>query len=179
MKVAVNVSPVQFRLGGLEKTIDAALRSSGLPPERLEVEVTESVFIENRSETRETLRAINALGVRISLDDFGIGYSSLSYLCSFRFDKIKIDKSFVREMDNSMGGVAVVRAVAALAQALGVGVTAEGVETEEQLTRLVSLGCDGAQGYLFSRPLSASDIGLIFGSSTESLDQAGRGAIAS
>jgi diguanylate cyclase (GGDEF)-like protein/PAS domain S-box-containing protein len=176
--VAVNVSAVQFRLGGLEKMIASALAKSGLAPERLEVEITESVFIENKSETRETLRSIHDLGVRISLDDFGTGYSSLSYLCSFSFDKIKIDKSFVREMENSESGVAVVRAVAALAHALGVGVTAEGVETEDQLTRLVSLGCDGAQGYLFSRPLSALDVGVVLTGSTAGTANGQSGAFA-
>ena len=176
--VAVNVSAVQFRLGGLEKTIEKALTDTGLAPERLEVEITESVFIENKAETKETLKAIHELGVRISLDDFGTGYSSLSYLCSFRFDKIKIDKSFMKEMDNSQSGVAVVRAIAALAHALGVGVTAEGVETEDQLTRLVSLGCDGAQGYLFSRPLSGCDMGLVLGGSDQGLGCRGSAAVA-
>jgi diguanylate cyclase (GGDEF)-like protein/PAS domain S-box-containing protein len=163
LRVAVNVSPVQFRAGNIAAIIADALQRSGLPPRRLEVEVTESVFTENRAETLRAMRAIHELGVRIALDDFGTGFSSLSYLCGVEFDRVKIDKSFVQEIDNSVNGAAVVRAIAALARALGVAMTAEGVETEEQLTRLAALGCDEAQGYLFSQAVSSKDIGYLLG----------------
>jgi diguanylate cyclase (GGDEF)-like protein len=163
IRVAVNVSAIQFRNGELAKTIALALSASGLPAERLDVEITESVFIDNRVEAQRMLQSIHDLGVLISLDDFGTGYSSLSYLCSFAFDKIKIDKSFVQAIDNAANGAAVVRAIAALAHSLGVRMTAEGVETEDQLTRLADFGCQEAQGFLFSRPLRAKDLRALFG----------------
>jgi len=161
LRVAVNVSPIQFRMGGLVGAIERALTRSALAPERLEVEVTESIFIENKVETRATLAAIHRLGVGISLDDFGTGYSSLSYLCSFAFDRVKIDRSFVQGIDGDADSAAVVRTIAALAAALDVRMTAEGVETAGQLNRLASFGCDEAQGYLFSQPLTARDVGLL------------------
>ena len=163
MRVAVNVSPIRFRMGDIDQTIARALANSGLPPDRLEIEITESLFAENFSETRAMLKAIRDLGVRVSLDYFGAGSSSLSYLFGFAFDKIKIDKRFVRDLDAGANGAEIARAVAALAEALGVRMTAEGVETDEQLARLADFGFHEAQGFLFSRPLSARDIGDLLG----------------
>ena len=157
-RVAVNVSPIQFRSADLESKIRAALAMSGLHPSRLEIELTESVLIGNREETFQTLQSLRALGVRISLDDFGTGYSSFSYLCSFPFDKIKIDKTFVYEIEKRANSAAVVRSIASLAETLGISLAAEGVETEEQLAWLSSNGCSEVQGYLISRPLPARDM---------------------
>ena len=162
-RVAVNVSPVQLRSGGVGKAVERALAVSGLSPERLEIEITESVFVENWAEIQETLKTLQALGVRVSLDDFGTGYSSLSYLCSFRFDKLKIDKSFVHGLGKHDDSAAVVKAIAALAADLGISITAEGVETEEQLELLAAHGCTEAQGFLFSRPVNAADIVFLLG----------------
>ncbi len=158
-RVAVNVSPVQFRHGGVEEAVAAALAASGLPPDRLEVEVTESVLLGEGSDTVAVLHALRARGVRVAMDDFGTGYSSLATLRSFPFDKIKIDQSFVR----GPGGeepqsAAIVRAVSGLAAALGMRCTAEGVETAEQLARLRATGCTDIQGYLFSPPRPASEV---------------------
>ncbi|MGA2042955.1 MAG: EAL domain-containing protein [Roseiarcus sp.] len=162
-RVAVNVSPVQLRSGGVGKAVERALAASGLSPERLEIEITESVFVENWAEIQETLKTLQALGVRVSLDDFGTGYSSLSYLCSFKFDKLKIDKSFVHGLGKHDNSAAVVKAIAALAADLGISITAEGVETEEQLELLAAHGCTEAQGFLFSRPVDATDIVFLLG----------------
>ena len=157
-RVAVNVSPIQFRSPDLETKVRAALETSGLNPNRLEIELTETVLIGNREETLRTLESLRALGVRIALDDFGTGYSSFSYLCAFPFDKIKIDKTFVYEIEKRANSAAVVRSIASLAETLGIALTAEGVETEAQLAWLSSNGCSEVQGYLISRPLSARDM---------------------
>jgi diguanylate cyclase (GGDEF)-like protein len=157
-KVAVNLSPVQFRTKGLLNAVVSALAHAGLPAQRLELEITESVLLAETSANLSTLHQLRDLGVRISLDDFGTGYSSLSYLRTFPFDKIKIDQSFVRELAERPDSMAIVRAVAGLGASLGVSTTAEGVETEEQLERLRGEGCTEVQGYLFSRPKPACDI---------------------
>lgn len=152
VKVAVNLSPVQFVGGDLVHEVDSALRTSGLRAERLELEITESVLLQDNEATLALLHRLRALGVRISMDDFGTGYSSLSYLRQFPFDKIKIDQSFVRNLGHEPGGIEIVRAVVGLGNALGMSVLAEGVETAGQLEILVWEGCDELQGYLFSRP---------------------------
>jgi diguanylate cyclase (GGDEF)-like protein/PAS domain S-box-containing protein len=157
-KVAVNLSPVQFRTKGLLNAVVSALAHAGLPAQRLELEITESVLLAETSANLSTLHQLRDLGVRISLDDFGTGYSSLSYLRAFPFDKIKIDQSFVRELAERPDSMAIVRAVAGLGASLGVATTAEGVETEEQLACLRGEGCTEVQGYLFSRPKPARDI---------------------
>jgi diguanylate cyclase (GGDEF)-like protein/PAS domain S-box-containing protein len=156
--VAVNLSPVQFKNPNLTTMVMAALQASGLPANRLELEITESVLLQNSESTLETLHQLRAHGVRISLDDFGTGYSSLSYLRSFPFDKIKIDRSFVQELASREDSMAIVRAVAGLGRSLGIVTTAEGVETEEQLDLLRREGCTQAQGYLFSPPRPAADV---------------------
>jgi diguanylate cyclase (GGDEF)-like protein/PAS domain S-box-containing protein len=163
VSVAVNISPVQFRNPGLALTVLASLTASGLPAQRLELEVTESVLMQNNETTLATLHQIRDLGVRISMDDFGTGYSSLSYLRRFPFDKIKIDRSFIGDLSKDDEALAVVRAILTLASSLKMATTAEGVETAEQKTLLSSLGCDQMQGYLFSVPRQASEIIEMFG----------------
>jgi EAL domain-containing protein (putative c-di-GMP-specific phosphodiesterase class I) len=156
--VAVNLSPVQFKNLNLASTVMGALQESGLLASRLELEITESVLLQNSEATLQTLHELRAQGVRISLDDFGTGYSSLSYLRSFPFDKIKIDRSFVQELATREDSMAIVRAVAGLGRSLGIVTTAEGVETQEQLDLLRREGCNQAQGYLFSQPRPASEV---------------------
>ncbi len=155
--IAVNLSPIQFKSSELVSMVALALADSGLAAERLELEITESVLLDNSDGNIRTLKALKKLGVRISLDDFGTGYSSLSYLRSFPFDKIKIDKSFVQEIGQSREAVAIIRAITGLSSSLLIETTAEGVETEEQLRRLVEEGCSHFQGYLFGRPEAAEN----------------------
>ncbi len=166
VKVAVNVSPIQFRSPNLVPAVQAALAQSGLPAARLELEITESVLMVDSEATLAILHQLRELGVRISMDDFGTGFSSLGYLRSFPFDKIKIDQSFVRDLTaaGSSGGnaQAIVRAITGLGSNLGMRITAEGVETAAQLDHVRREGCSEVQGYLFSRPAMASDVaGLI------------------
>jgi diguanylate cyclase (GGDEF)-like protein/PAS domain S-box-containing protein len=156
--VAVNLSAVQFKGRSLVATVVSALSASGLRPKRLELEITESVLLEDCAGTLATLHSLRKLGVRIAMDDFGTGYSSLSYLRSFPFDKIKIDRSFVHELGALGDSMAIVKAVAGLGRSLGICTTAEGVETREQLTLLRNEGCTEVQGYLFSPPRAASDV---------------------
>jgi diguanylate cyclase (GGDEF)-like protein len=158
IKVAVNISPAQFKSRSLALAVTSALAASGLAPQRLELEITESVLLQDSETTLATLHNLRDLGVQISMDDFGTGYSSLSYLRSFPFDKIKIDQSFVRDMSDENDSIAIVRAVTGLGKNLGMATTAEGVETDEQLGHLRQEGCTEVQGYLFSRPLPATDI---------------------
>jgi EAL domain-containing protein (putative c-di-GMP-specific phosphodiesterase class I) len=157
-KVAVNLSPAQFKHGDLLAVLKSALADSGLPPERLELEITETVLLENDAKSLAILRAIKNLGVAIVLDDFGTGYSSMTYLQMFPFDRIKIDQSFIQNMTHHAADAAIVCAVAGLGRNLGIATVAEGVETEEQLIALRAAGCQLAQGYLFSRPVPASEL---------------------
>src|SRR3984957_2428985 len=161
-RVAINISAVQFRNPGLMQVIIGALATSGLDPTRLEIEITESILLQNKETTLVVLHQLRALGVRIALDDFGTGYSSLTYLQCFPFDKIKIDRSFVKDITENTGSLNIVRAVAALAHGMGMTATAEGVETLEQLDRIRSEGCTEMQGFLFSKPLPASEIERLF-----------------
>ncbi|KRR14323.1 EAL domain-containing protein [Bradyrhizobium valentinum] len=156
--VAVNLSPVQFKNPNLVSTVKEALKASGLPARRLELEITESVLLQNSEATLSVLHELRAFGVRISLDDFGTGYSSLSYLRSFPFDKIKIDRSFVTELATRDDSMAIVRAVTGLGKSLGIVTTAEGVETDAQFELLRQEGCTQAQGYLFSPPRPAAEV---------------------
>jgi EAL domain-containing protein (putative c-di-GMP-specific phosphodiesterase class I) len=158
VKVAVNLSPAQFRNPGLVQVVMNALASSGLPPGRLELEITENILLQDGEATLATLHRLRELGVHIAMDDFGTGYSSLSYLRSFPFDKIKIDRSFVKDITVQTGSLSIVRAVAAMAKGLGMETTAEGVETQEQLETVKSEGCTEMQGYLLSRPVPAHEI---------------------
>jgi diguanylate cyclase (GGDEF)-like protein len=174
LHVAVNISAVQFRSPGLMQVIVGALAASGLHPTRLEIEITESVLLQNKETTLELLHQLRALGVRIAMDDFGTGYSSLTYLQCFPFDKIKIDRSFVKDITENTGSLNIVRAVAALANGMGMTATAEGVETSEQLDKITSEGCTEMQGYLFSKPLPAGDIERLFLSGREPRKAPGR-----
>ncbi len=147
LKIAVNLSPAQFRRPGLVETVVGALAASGLPADRLELEITESSLLQNSEVTLGMLYQLRELGVRIAMDDFGTGYSSLSYLQSFPFDKIKIDRSFVKDITDGVGSLNIVRAVTAMARGLGMTTTAEGVETPEQLEMVRAEGCTEMQGY--------------------------------
>ena len=158
IRVAVNLSPVQFQDARLADAVCRALADSGLPARRLELEITESVLLQNNDVTMTTLHSLRTLGVRIAMDDFGTGYSSLSYLRSFPFDKVKIDQSFIRDLSLREDSVHVVRAVTGLCAGLGMATTAEGVETAEQLATLRREGCTEVQGYLFSRPRPADEV---------------------
>jgi diguanylate cyclase (GGDEF)-like protein len=162
IRVAVNVSAVQFHRGALHETILRALADSGLEPNRLEVEITESIFLEGGETTLRLLHALRTLGVRIALDDFGTGYSSLSYLQSFPFDKLKIDRSFIQNLLTRNGATAIVRAITELAHALGIETTAEGVEETAQLMELRAHGCSSVQGFLFAEPMTAGDVDKLF-----------------
>jgi diguanylate cyclase (GGDEF)-like protein len=162
IRVAVNVSAVQFHRGSLNETILLALADSGLVPDRLEVEITESIFLEGGEATLRLLHALRTLGVRIALDDFGTGYSSLSYLQSFPFDKLKIDRSFIQNLLTREGATAIVHAITELANALGIETTAEGVEETAQLMELRAHGCSSVQGFLFAEPMSVDDVERLF-----------------
>ncbi|WP_244507800.1 putative bifunctional diguanylate cyclase/phosphodiesterase [Methylobacterium phyllostachyos] len=162
MSVAVNVSPAQFKSDRLVETIISALATSGLPARRLEVEITEGVLLQENEKTLQTLHRLRELGVRVSMDDFGTGYSSLSYLRSFPFDKIKIDRSFVKDLATKPDGEAIIRAIAGLGKSLGMTTVAEGVETAEQMQRIRLEGCTDVQGYLISRPVPTEDLLEVF-----------------
>lgn len=154
--VAVNLSPVQVRTDDLASIVEDVLSKTGLPPSRLELEVTEGVLIDDTERARAHLLALKALGVRLVLDDFGTGYSSLSYLGRFPFDKLKIDRSFVSRLTEDAGAAAIVRAISALANSLGLAVTAEGVETGAQFDLLrAEVACTEIQGFLLGQPMTA------------------------
>ncbi|WP_428485230.1 putative bifunctional diguanylate cyclase/phosphodiesterase [Rhodopila sp.] len=169
LKVAVNLSPAQFRTRSLAEDAAHALSTSGLAATRLELEITESVLIQDEAAVLDSLHALRAMGIRIAMDDFGTGYSSLSYLRRFPFDKIKIDQSFVKGIEDQEDSRTIVRAVIGLGRSLGIAVNAEGVETAEQLAALRAEGCGEIQGYLFSKPKPVQEIAdllLRFGNST-------------
>jgi EAL domain-containing protein (putative c-di-GMP-specific phosphodiesterase class I) len=159
--VAVNLSSVQFRSRNLVAAVVAALDMSGFPPCRLELEITETVLLQETEMTMAVLHKLRDLGVKIAMDDFGTGYSSLSYLRSFPFDKIKIDRSFVRDLGKSPDCGAIISAVTSLAARLGVATVAEGVETVGQLEELRRQGCTQVQGFLFSPPVPASQVSAL------------------
>ncbi|WP_052951640.1 EAL domain-containing protein [Devosia soli] len=156
VRIAVNLSPVQFRQRDLVTQVRRALTNARLDPTRLELEITESLLLADSEATLQALHDLRAMGVRISMDDFGTGYSSLSYLRSFPFDKIKIDRSFIRDLTTREDSQAIIRAVIGLGHSLGMSTTVEGVETEEQLTLVRAQGVSEVQGYLFSPPISAT-----------------------
>ncbi|CAN7618442.1 EAL domain-containing protein [Bradyrhizobium sp. LjRoot220] len=158
VRVAVNLSPLQFRVGNLLSMVMETLKQTGLAATRLELEITETLVLEKSSQVLATLHALRSLGVRISMDDFGTGYSSLSYLRSFPFDKIKIDQSFVRDLGSNRDAQAIVRSIISLGKGLGVTITAEGVETEAELSCLRNEGCHEGQGFLFSRARPNAEI---------------------
>jgi predicted signal transduction protein with EAL and GGDEF domain len=156
--VAINLSPAQMQNPSLVATVVGALAASQLDPSRLEIEITESVLMDETDHNIRTLHALRELGVKIALDDFGTGYSSLSYLRAFPFDKIKIDQRFVHGIDGSIENQAIVRAIISLARDLGMRITAEGVEDEQQAAILAGLGCTEVQGFLYSRPLPSTEL---------------------
>ena len=158
VRVAVNFSPVQFASPGLVSLVFQTLAHAGLAPDRLEVEITESLFLESSERVGEVLRGLKQVGVRIALDDFGTGFSSLSYLRKFPFDKIKIDRSFIIELLREDEAGAVVKAITDLAAALNMETTAEGVEEPEQVEALRAHGCTTLQGFLFSKPVPAGEV---------------------
>ncbi|MGH6664457.1 MAG: putative bifunctional diguanylate cyclase/phosphodiesterase [Pseudolabrys sp.] len=162
IKVAVNLSPAQLNNRNLLNVVVGALAESGMPARKLQLEITETVLLQNTFATLATLHELRKLGVQIALDDFGTGYSSLSYLRSFPFDKIKIDRSFIQDLSNGTEPVAIVQAVANLAKCLNMTSTAEGVETQQQMDMLQSMGCTEMQGYLFSRARPAKEIRQFF-----------------
>ena len=169
MRVAVNVSAEQLHNPNFAQAVTGALQQSGLPPHRLELEVTESVFMTEAPRAIAVLRELLAMGVKLSLDDFGTGYSSLGYLSRTKFSTIKIDRSFVQgAARNAPESVAIIRAVVALADSLGMSTTAEGVETEDELTMIRRLGCRKIQGYLFGRPMPAAEARALFGGTAKS-----------
>jgi diguanylate cyclase (GGDEF)-like protein len=158
LEVSVNLSPAQFATPGLVHIVTEALAASALDPARLELEITESTLLQNNADTLAILYELRALGVRIAMDDFGTGYSSLSYLQSFPFDKIKIDRSFIKDVCDGVGSLNIVRAVAAMAKGLGMKTTAEGVETAEQVEIVRTEGCTEMQGFFFSKPLTSTEL---------------------
>ncbi|HUD88466.1 MAG TPA: EAL domain-containing protein [Xanthobacteraceae bacterium] len=158
VKIAVNLSSIQFKSKSLLQSVISALAASGLSPNRLELEITESVLLLDGDATLAVLHELRGLGVRISMDDFGTGYSSLSYLRKFPFDKIKIDQSFIFDMSDHNDSLAIIRAVIAMGSGLGIATTAEGVETLAQFTQLKLEGCTEVQGYLFSPPRPAAEL---------------------
>jgi predicted signal transduction protein with EAL and GGDEF domain len=162
IKVAVNLSPIQLMGSNLMPSVASALAASGLAPRRLELEITEAVLMQNTELTLATLHRLRDLGVHIAMDDFGTGYSSLSYLRSFPFEKIKIDRSFVKGLEEGEESAAIVRAVAGLARSLEMTTTAEGVETEQQMRYVQAVGCTEMQGFLFSPPVRVGEVARLF-----------------
>jgi predicted signal transduction protein with EAL and GGDEF domain len=161
--IAVNVSPVQFRSPRFAAKVLQILEEEGLEPTRLELEITESVLLDSAELSTLTMSALRNSGVRIALDDFGTGYSSLKYLQKFAVDKIKIDRSFVQNLETDAASDAIIQAMVDLARAMGVQVTAEGVETAEQRAFLERIGCNELQGFLLSRPLGADQVDSVLG----------------
>jgi diguanylate cyclase (GGDEF)-like protein len=161
ISVAVNLSSAQFKKGNIVAVVRAALDASGLPPDRLELEITESLLLQESAGTLAALREFRTMGIAVALDDFGTGYSSLSYLRSFPFDKIKIDQSFVRDLVQDKEAMSIIRAVTGLGHSLRIKTTAEGVETQEQLDKLRAEGCNEVQGYFFSQPEPASEVSAL------------------
>jgi EAL domain-containing protein (putative c-di-GMP-specific phosphodiesterase class I) len=158
IKVGVNVSGEQLLEPGFSANVIRALVDSGLPPHRLEVEVTESIFLRDARTARQTLEEIMALGCSVALDDFGTGYSSLGYLRALRFSTIKVDRTFVQgAAQGSVESLAIIRAVVAMADSLGMTTTAEGAETAEEVALITDLGCTKIQGYYFGRPMEADE----------------------
>ena len=156
LSISINVSVRQLQQKGLVEAVAATLESTGLAPERLELELTESLFARETEQAIGILHALRALGVRLSIDDFGTGYSSLGYLKHLPISRLKIDQSFVRNIQGDQGNAAIARTIITLGQSLGLEVLAEGVETKAERDWLQGAGCELAQGYVFSRPMDAS-----------------------
>jgi EAL domain-containing protein (putative c-di-GMP-specific phosphodiesterase class I) len=163
LQIAINLSPVQLRQGNLVPLVHSVLLETGLAPDRLVIEITEGALMDDYSRAVSILRRLKSLGVRIAMDDFGTGYSSLSYLQSFPFDKIKIDQTFIANLERNTQSAAIVRAVLGLGRSLDLTTVAEGVETQAQLAILQSEGCDEMQGYLIGRPQPIAEYAEIAG----------------
>jgi EAL domain-containing protein (putative c-di-GMP-specific phosphodiesterase class I) len=168
LTVAVNVSPMQFRRADFVDGVEQMLAETGFDPARLELEVTESTLFGNVESARAAMLRLKALGVKLALDDFGTGYSSLQYLRRFPFDRLKIDHSFVRSIENAADAAAIVHAIVSLGRGLGMKVTAEGVETAEQQLFLRAAGVHAMQGYRFGRPVSGDEIAEFHGPESSS-----------
>jgi EAL domain-containing protein (putative c-di-GMP-specific phosphodiesterase class I) len=158
LRVAVNVSAAQFKDEALELDVMAALAASGLSPQRLELEITETVLLDCSDDTLAMLRRLRNIGIRLAMDDFGTGYSSFGYLRHMPFSSIKIDRSFIQNVVTEKNTQAIVQSIVKLAKSLGMSTTAEGIETEEQLLCVKDSGCREVQGYLFSKPIPPSEI---------------------
>jgi diguanylate cyclase (GGDEF)-like protein len=167
LAIAVNVSPVQFRQAGFVEFVQKTLQETGLHPSRLELEVTEGILLTDTDETLLTLGRLRSLGITLAMDDFGTGYSSLGYLLKFRFDKIKIDRSFVHGLSQKGDAAAIVSAVVALCRSLGIRSNAEGVEDEAEATLLRDQGCQEVQGFHFGRPMSAASFHVLVAAHTK------------
>ena len=161
IRIAVNLSPVQFHRGNLVAMVVNALAATGLAPSRLELEITEAVLLDRTERNVQILQQLREIGVRISMDDFGTGFSSLSYLRSFPFDKIKIDQSFVENLSNDGRSQTIVSAITGLGLSFGMSTAAEGVETEEQMECLGVKGCTEVQGRFYSMPVPASKVSAL------------------
>ena len=161
LRLALNISPVQFKDRHLAARLLAILTETGFPPGRLEIEITESALTSDIDSARSTLKSLQNVGVSIALDDFGTGYSSLSHLRELKFDKIKIDRSFVQSLGAEEESAKIVNAILGLGKSLGVLTTAEGIENMQNLDWLAEQGCTNGQGYLFGKPMSARDIGTL------------------
>jgi diguanylate cyclase (GGDEF)-like protein len=180
LRVSVNLSPIQFERGNIYQAVSVALKKSGLDPHRLELEITEGVLLRDEVNTRAVLHSLRALGVRIALDDFGTAYASLSYLRSFPFDKIKIDRSFVRDLDVGKQNdcAAIIQAVAGLGRQMRISTVAEGIETLDQAETVVAAGCNELQGFYFSEPVPAADVRKVLIDCQAKLGQSVRAAVA-
>jgi EAL domain-containing protein (putative c-di-GMP-specific phosphodiesterase class I) len=159
--VAVNVSPIQFRHKNFPMAVERILKETGMDPSRLELELTEGVVVKDADQAENAIIELRARGVRLALDDFGIGYSSLIYLRRFAFDKIKIDKSFLQSMEMTGESAIILHSIVHLGRALGLTVTAEGIENEDQQRFLQALGCHELQGFLFSQPIDADELATV------------------
>lgn len=173
IKIAINLSSVQFRHGNIVATVMNALATTGLAPERLELEITESLVLTQSEENLRAIRQFRALGVRVAMDDFGTGYSSLSYLRDFEFDKIKVDQSFIRTLAHDEGSRAIISSISDLAIDLGITTTAEGVETQEQLDIVRTSGMTEVQGYYFGRPIHSGGISAAIAEASDNLGARG------
>jgi EAL domain-containing protein (putative c-di-GMP-specific phosphodiesterase class I) len=178
-KIAVNLSPAQFRRPGLIEYVAEVLKTTGRDPTRLELEITETLLLHNTQEMLDLLFRLKGLGVRVAMDDFGTGFSSLGNLRSFPFDKIKIDRSFVSDIGRNPEAAAIVRAVVGLGKSLGIETTAEGVETREQLAYLKIEGCSEIQGYYYSHARPAGQIDRLLDGDMDDFKSLGLGELAS
>ncbi|MFY8030887.1 MAG: EAL domain-containing protein, partial [Devosia sp.] len=158
VRLAVNVSPIQFEMSDVVREVREALEISGLPPSRLDIEITEGMFVAKSQAIIETLKRLRDMGVGVALDDFGTGYSSLSYLGRLPLDKIKIDQSFVKSLPSDAEAGAIIRAVMTLSETLDKVVVAEGIETADQAWMLKMMGCQIGQGYYFGRPRTGAEM---------------------